>query len=279
MDVTVETSHAIPSLSQSLSTSPTGSRKRSFQEIDDGPAELKKTQKPSDGEVKPSTETPDANQSGAVADGPATSTAPDNVTAAPVDAAKETTPVSSVLTVLSTPNMSPPAAPSMPQQSTTPGNAAAATNKKRKLSPASKEAKRLEKEAKERQKIEEKAKKEEEKRAKEEEKKKREAEREEERKKREERRKAKEEEKAAKEEEKRKKEEEKLKKERVSYSAFLSRNGCGLSSRRDADLFSGTNEIECLFRETRCLICRPALKCWKCRVVCRRQRQCDCFKQ
>ncbi|KAL2004176.1 hypothetical protein VTN02DRAFT_5825 [Thermoascus thermophilus] len=217
MDVTVETSPAIPSLSQSLSASPTGSRKRSFQEIDDGPAELTKTPKPSDGGVKPSTKTPDANQSSAVADGPATSTAPDNVTAAPVDVAKETPPVSSVLTVLSTPNMSPPAAPSTPQQST--------TNKKRKLSPASKEAKRLEKEAKERQKIEEKAKKEEERRAKEEEKKRREAEREEERKKREEKRKAKEEEKVAKEEEKRKKEEEKLKKERAQMrlNAFFTK--------------------------------------------------------
>ncbi|PYI12168.1 hypothetical protein BO78DRAFT_69866 [Aspergillus sclerotiicarbonarius CBS 121057] len=112
--------------------------------------------------------------------------------------------------------------------------------KKRKLSPASKEAKQQEKEAKqqekeakERQKLEEKAKKEEdkakkeeekrkreaekeeEKRVKEEEKKRREAEKEEERKKKEEKRKAKEEEKAAKEEEKRKKDEEKSKKERA----------------------------------------------------------------
>ncbi|KAE8372537.1 chromatin assembly factor 1 subunit A-domain-containing protein [Aspergillus bertholletiae] len=127
--------------------------------------------------------------------------------------------------------------------------------KKRKLSPASKEARKQEseakqqgkeakqkqekearqqeKEAKERQKLEEKAKKEEERRVKEEErkvkeeeKKKRDAEREEERKRKEEKKKAKEEEKAAKdeekrkkeaakEEEKRKKEEEKLKKERA----------------------------------------------------------------
>ncbi|PLB51873.1 hypothetical protein P170DRAFT_422817 [Aspergillus steynii IBT 23096] len=115
--------------------------------------------------------------------------------------------------------------------------------KKRKLSPASKEAKQQEKEAKERQKQEEKtkkeeekAKKEEEKRAKEEEKKKRDAEREEERKRKEEKRKAKEEEKAvkeeekrkkeaAKEEEKRKKEEEKLKKERAQpkLNAFFAK--------------------------------------------------------
>ncbi|PWY79574.1 hypothetical protein BO70DRAFT_50768 [Aspergillus heteromorphus CBS 117.55] len=134
------------------------------------------------------------------------------------------------------------------------GSASSPAAKKRKLSPASKEAKQQEKEAKqqekeakERQKLEEKAKKEEEKakreeekakkeeekvkkeeekkkreaekeeerRAKEEEKKKRDAEKEEERKKKEEKRKAKEEGKAAKEEEKRKKEEEKLKKERA----------------------------------------------------------------
>lgn len=106
--------------------------------------------------------------------------------------------------------------------------------KKRKLSPASQQAKQQEKEEKERQKAEEKHKKEEdkrlkeeekkaakeeEKRLKEEEKKKREAEREEEKKQREEKKKAKEEEKAAKEaakeEEKRRKEEEKQKKEKV----------------------------------------------------------------
>ncbi|PYH98384.1 hypothetical protein BO71DRAFT_316493 [Aspergillus ellipticus CBS 707.79] len=116
--------------------------------------------------------------------------------------------------------------------------AASPATKKRKISPASKEAKQQEKEAKERQKLEEKAKreeekskreeekakkeeekrkreaeKEEEKRVREEEKKKRDAEKEEERKKKEEKRKAKEEGKAAKEEEKRKKEEEKMKKE------------------------------------------------------------------
>ncbi|KAF7596619.1 hypothetical protein BBP40_001020 [Aspergillus hancockii] len=135
-----------------------------------------------------------------------------------------------------------------------PGTPAA---KKRKLSPASKEAKQQEKEvrqqeketkqqekeAKERQKLEDKAKKEEEKakkdeekRIKEEEKKKREVEREEERKRKEEKRKAKEEEKAAKEEERRKKEaakeeerrkkeEERLKKEKAQpkLNAFFSK--------------------------------------------------------
>ncbi|KKK22752.1 hypothetical protein ARAM_007215 [Aspergillus rambellii] len=98
--------------------------------------------------------------------------------------------------------------------------------KKRKVSPASREARQQEKEAKEKLKLEERAKKDEEKKAKEEEKRKRDAEKEEEKKKREagkeeerkrkeEKRKVKEEEKAAKEEEKRKKEEEKMKKERA----------------------------------------------------------------
>ncbi|KAJ5665272.1 uncharacterized protein N7477_007720 [Penicillium maclennaniae] len=98
--------------------------------------------------------------------------------------------------------------------------------KKRKLSPASQQAKQQEKEQKERQKAEEKHKKEEDKRLKGEEKKKREAAKEEEKrlkeeekKKREEKKKAKEEEKAAKEaakeEEKRRKEEEKQKKEKA----------------------------------------------------------------
>ncbi|KAL4886309.1 chromatin assembly factor 1 subunit A-domain-containing protein [Aspergillus karnatakaensis] len=87
--------------------------------------------------------------------------------------------------------------------------------KKRKLTPAEKEAKQQEKEAKERQKQEEKTKKDEEKAKKEEEKRKKDAEKEEERKKKEEKKKAKDEEKAAKEEERRKKEEEKTKKERA----------------------------------------------------------------
>lgn len=118
----------------------------------------------------------------------------------------------------------PPSTPQQPSNTTTAPSAAA---KKQKLSPNTKEAKRLEKEEKDRLRLEEKAKKEEEKRIKEEErkkkeaereeeKKKRDAEREEERKRREEKKKAKEEEKNAKDEEKRKREEEKVKKERVS---------------------------------------------------------------
>ncbi|KAE8348722.1 chromatin assembly factor 1 subunit A-domain-containing protein [Aspergillus coremiiformis] len=116
------------------------------------------------------------------------------------------------------------------------GGATTPALKKRKLSPASKEAKQQEKEAKERQRLEERAKKEEEKRLKDEEKKKREVEREEERKRKEDKKKAKEEEKAAKEEEKRKRdaakeeekrkrEEEKLKKERAqpTLNAFFAK--------------------------------------------------------
>lgn len=121
-----------------------------------------------------------------------------------------------------------PVAPSTPQQHSHTTVPQAAT-KKQKLSPNTKEAKRLEKEEKDRIKLEEKAKKDEEKRIKdeerkkkeaerEEEKKKRDAEREEERKRREEKKKAKEEEKNARDEEKRKKEEEKVKKERVSIT-------------------------------------------------------------
>ncbi|KAL3459813.1 chromatin assembly factor 1 subunit A-domain-containing protein [Aspergillus heterothallicus] len=115
-----------------------------------------------------------------------------------------------------------PGGQNIPAPSTQAGLNTPPVLKKRKLSPAErdakereKEAKQQEREAKEKQRLEEKAKKEEEKAKKDEEKKKREAEKEEERKKREEKKKAKDEEKAAKDEEKRKKEEEKLKKERA----------------------------------------------------------------
>ncbi|EZF29592.1 hypothetical protein H101_06742 [Trichophyton interdigitale H6] len=111
----------------------------------------------------------------------------------------------------------------------TPQERPANPNKKRKLSPASKEAK-------EKQKAEEKAKKEAERKAKEEEKRKRDEEKEEERKlkekekkkreeEREEKRRQKEEEKQAKEDEKRKKEEEKQRKERsqMKLNAFFTK--------------------------------------------------------
>lgn len=122
-------------------------------------------------------------------------------------------------------------------------SASTPASKKRKLSPASLDAKQQEKETRERQKLEEKAKKEEEKRVKAEEKKKRDEEREEEKRlkeeekkkreaEREEKRKAKDEEKAAKEaakeEEKKRREEEKLKKERVCPAERL--NTSGISS-------------------------------------------------
>ncbi|KAK2798100.1 hypothetical protein FQN51_007919 [Onygenales sp. PD_10] len=111
--------------------------------------------------------------------------------------------------------------------------------KKRKLSPASKEArekekeaKAQEKEAKEKQRAEEKARKEEEKKKREEEKRKRDEEkkkkdeeREEERKKREEKKKVKDEERLAREEEKKKKEQEKMKKEKsqMRLNAFFAK--------------------------------------------------------
>lgn len=129
--------------------------------------------------------------------------------------------------VLQTSSVSSPPRPARAGSTANHDGSVAPATKKRKLSPASQQAKQQEKEAKERLKNEEKQRKEEEKRnreeekrLKEEEKKKREAEREEERKHREEKKKAKEEEKAAreaaKEEEKQRKEEEKLKKEKVS---------------------------------------------------------------
>ncbi|KAF9885656.1 hypothetical protein FE257_012747 [Aspergillus nanangensis] len=153
------------------------------------------------------------------------------------DTAKGSTLGESALNTIPTSNATTDPSTNQSCVSAAPGTPSA---KKRKLSPASQEAKHKEKEAKEKQKMddklkkdeekakkeEEKAKKEEERRLKEEEKKKRDVERDEERKKREEKRKAREEEKAAKEderrkkeaakeEERRKKEEERLKKERA----------------------------------------------------------------
>ncbi|EED17993.1 chromatin assembly factor 1 subunit A, putative [Talaromyces stipitatus ATCC 10500] len=129
---------------------------------------------------------------------------------------------------LTTPTV--PSTPPQPQQhATTSSNTANFVNKKLKLSPGSKEAKRKEKEERDRLRAEEKAKKEAEKKAKEEERKKKEAEKEEERKKREtereEKKKQKEEERQAKEEGKRKKEEEREKKERsqMRLKAFFSK--------------------------------------------------------
>lgn len=112
-----------------------------------------------------------------------------------------------------------PSTPPRPQHQ----SAAAMSNlaqKKPKLSPSSKDARKKEKEEKDRLKNEEKARREAEKKTRDEERKKKETEKEEERKKRElereEKKKQKEEERQAREDEKRKKEEEKSKKERVS---------------------------------------------------------------
>ncbi|PGH07352.1 hypothetical protein GX51_01896 [Blastomyces parvus] len=125
-----------------------------------------------------------------------------------------------------TPSPPPAASPA------TPGLVLPNNNKKRKLSPASKQARALEKEMKEKQKAEEKArkdeerkKKEEERKKKEEEKKRKDEEREEERRKREEKKKAKDEERLAREEEKKKRDEERMKKEKsqMRLNAFFAK--------------------------------------------------------
>jgi chromatin assembly factor 1 subunit A len=219
MEVSVDSSSGLSPLPpQSYPTSPSGSRKRSIQEIDASPRspESRKTSKifdqenqdPSLSHVAASyTLTEQHSKSPSV---PPASTEISNQQ----NVANTSTPGGSVFVAVPQPMET---AAGNTQSSTPTTNSKTTTPaKKQKLSPASKEAKQQEKEAKERQRLEEKAKKEEEKRIKEEERKKREAEREEERKKKEEKKKQKEEEKAAKEEEKRKKEEEKLKKERVS---------------------------------------------------------------
>ncbi|PGH27181.1 hypothetical protein AJ80_01138 [Polytolypa hystricis UAMH7299] len=147
---------------------------------------------------------------------------------APSSAAVDTdaTLTSTILTPIPPPNPVMQTTPSTPKFTTpNPTIATTTSSKKRKISPASKEAKAQEKEAKERTKAEEKAKREEERKKKEDEKKKRDEEREEERKKREEKRKIKEEERLAREEEKRKKEEERKKKERsqMRLNAFFAK--------------------------------------------------------
>lgn len=213
----------LSSLAQSFPRSPTASRKRSFQAVEGFSSDTKpqasndtsdhENHVPKENGLSGSVEIAveiESNESAGVIEGLTESSDPIERGRT---ATKETTPVNSILATISTPNSIIPTGSSTQQPS---GAAAPNAQKKRKLSPASKEAKRIEKEAKERQKLEEKAKKEEERRQKEEEKKKRDAEREEERKKKEEKRKLKEEERLAKEGEKRKKEEEKMKKERVS---------------------------------------------------------------
>ncbi|KAF3479486.1 chromatin assembly factor 1 subunit A [Arthroderma uncinatum] len=173
---------------------------------------------------------------------------PESVPTAPPNAENDidlkATPTAMTSTITADPSPAPSGAPSSnvdvaggPTPST-PNDKSTNSNKKRRLSPASKEAK-------ERQKAEEKAKKEEERKLKEEEKRKRDEEKEEERKikekekkkreeEREEKRRQKEEEKQAKEDEKRKKEEEKQKKERsqMKLNAFFAKpKGSSTSSK------------------------------------------------
>ncbi|KAI9933304.1 hypothetical protein AWENTII_002660 [Aspergillus wentii] len=248
MEVSMDTSPGLsPIPQQSFPTSPAGSRKRSIQDLDDSTtSEFKKPSIPSHPENQENN-APVSNIE-PTSDTPTQSTPPKPLTETndgkPAEVAveirvpnqesgskQESNPTAagsaeSALTAIPNPNTTMDNNSSSTGQP--PGSSTPAA-KKRKLSPASKEAKQQEKEAKQQEKEakerqkqedkvkkeEEKAKKEEEKRVKEEEKKKRDVEREEERKRKEEKKKVKEEEKAAKEEEKRKKDEEKSKKERA----------------------------------------------------------------
>ncbi|RHZ56694.1 uncharacterized protein CDV56_107677 [Aspergillus thermomutatus] len=231
MEVSVDSSSGLSPLPpQSYPTSPSGSRKRSIQEIDAPTSpESRKISKICDQENQ------DPSLSHVAASCTPTEQHPQSPSAPTAsieisnqqNVANPTAPGGSVFVTV--PQPSPTAEttskntqPSTPTKNT---NTTTPAAKKRKLSPASKEARQQEKEAKERQKLEEKAKKDEDKRIKEEERKKREAEREEERKRKEEKKRLKEEEKAAKEEDKRKKEEEKLKRERAQtkLNAFFAK--------------------------------------------------------
>jgi chromatin assembly factor 1 subunit A len=235
MDVTVESSATLAGpLGQSYPTSPSGSRKRSFHQLDDvgnikiieGSNRVRSQENQAPQDFTPPSiekvETPAKQSLGITTSEASMTTGSKRTTLA--DAMDDVTHASS----LSTPNLttSPPSV--APQLGLAQGPIATA-NKKRKLSPVSKEVMRLEKEEKDRVKLEEKAKKEEEKRIKEEERKKREVERDEEKRKREEKKRAKEEERIAKEEEKRKKEAEKKKKESVSEQPGTT-NDCMLTS-------------------------------------------------
>jgi chromatin assembly factor 1 subunit A len=246
MDVSIEstpTAAATPSLGgqcfqppQPAPPSPTHSRKRAFSEVDEPNVpkqqEMHKYQKKHDGTDDQENRNPLQQGDQMVIDKPATSTTSTiSVTSNSSNAQNSQTGTAAPtlqehVFINSTAPL--PVSPSTPQQPSDTTTAA----KKQKLSPNTKEAKRLEKEEKDRLRLEEKAKKDEEKRIKdeerkkkeverEEEKKKRDAEREEERKRREEKKKAKEEEKVARDEEKRKREEEKVKKERVSINRHV----------------------------------------------------------
>ncbi|GAD96880.1 conserved hypothetical protein [Paecilomyces variotii No. 5] len=240
MEVAMESAPPVSSsLSQSFPPpSPTASRKRSFDQVEGFERETKRAQTSSESNDQENRAPEEQKASSAIEKvsdehDEVMKDRPTEAQGGPVERgrtpAKETTPVNSVLATISAPNSTTPTGASDQQPL---GTATASAQKKRKLSPASKEAKRIEKEAKEKQKLEEKAKKEEEKakreeekRQKEEERKKRDAEREEERKKKEEKKKLKEEERLAKEEERKKKEDEKIKKERsqMRLNAFFAK--------------------------------------------------------
>jgi chromatin assembly factor 1 subunit A len=222
---------------QARSVSPTGSRKRAFEEVD-GVVDNQR-----DAAIEPkinaqAVSTPKGDDicqpplNVTTANGPAPTT---SILLPSTSIGTENEPIESVsMDTKATPSPAVASTPVPVPTPKTPLRVPAMPNKKVKLSPASLEAKRIEKEIRDRQRAEERAKKEEEKRVREEEKKRREEEREEEkkkkeeekrkrdeereeeRKKREEKKKVKEEERLAREEEKRKKEDEKLKKERVS---------------------------------------------------------------
>ncbi|KAL2371959.1 hypothetical protein RJ035_006308 [Blastomyces gilchristii] len=237
------------------STSPsTLSRKRSFSEVDgcalktnpqdnNGGTGLPEVVVPNDGlqesstthtagmksEIHPSIETAGIPQSTTTTKSSSTSTSTASLSVDSLPHADRIgSPDPSILSPIPLPNcidniqtqsQTPPPLPATPPAAS--GFVLPNNNKKRKLSPASNQARALEKEMKEKQRAEEKAKKEEERRRKEEErkkkeeeKKKRDEEREEERRKREEKKKAKDEERLAREEEKKKRDEERMRKEK-----------------------------------------------------------------
>lgn len=225
MEVSIECNpNAGPPMGQTIPASPSASKKRAFSEVEDNATPGPEARKAScyNGEGNQENQDPRAaepiRKSSAVQTPLSSERIPDSKSAPHCTQAEQTGGSSDVPSNSTVPTTA-------PAPSSNPSMSADASTKKRKVSPATSDAKKLEKEEKERLKMEEKAKKEEERKRKEaereeerkrkeEEKRKREAEREEERKKREER-------KRIKEEEKRKKEEEREKKERVGSGAAL----------------------------------------------------------
>ncbi|EQL33381.1 hypothetical protein, variant [Blastomyces dermatitidis ATCC 26199] len=267
------------------STSPsTLSRKRSFSEVDgcalktnpqdnNGGTGLPEVVVPNDGlqesstthtagmksEIHPSIETAGIPQSTTTTKSSSTSTSTASLSVDSLPHADRIgSPDPSILSPIPLPNcidniqtqsQTPPPLPATPPAAS--GFVLPNNNKKRKLSPASNQARALEKEMKEKQRAEEKAKKEEERRRKEEErkkkeeeKKKRDEEREEERRKREEKKKAKDEERLAREEEKKKRDEERMRKEKsqMRLNAFFAKPTTP-NSASTANAIDGRNSI------------------------------------